>query len=130
MKKNGDKYEATLDDAGKAALKEKIVSVLRPGDIINIRRTTGSGHAMLYVGNGTIIHSAGSNYSVKNQTDTHEATARFRMVEDLFDPKVYSETSCIYNLESVSILRLQNHSKKGVTENAANRIANMQGIVA
>ena len=130
MKKVGDNYEPTLDDAGKAALKEKIVSVLRPGDIINIRRTTGSGHAMLYVGNGTIIHSAGSNYSVKNQTDTHEATARFRMVEDLFDPKVYSETSCIYNLESVSILRLQNHSKKGVTENAANRTANMQGIVA
>lgn len=130
MKKVGDKYEATLDDAGKAALKEKIVNLLRPGDIINIRRTTGSGHAMLYVGNGTIIHSAGSNYSTKNHTDTHEATARFRMVEDLFDPAVYAETSCIYNLESVSILRLQHQSKQGVTENAANRVANMQGIIA
>ena len=130
MKKVGDTYEATLDDAGKAALKEKIVSVLRPGDIINIRRTTGSGHAMLYVGNGTIIHSAGSNYSTKYHTDTHEATARFRMVEDLFDPAVYNETSCIYNLESVSILRLQHQSKTGVTENAANRVANMQGIIA
>ena len=130
MKKVGDKYEPTLDDAGKAALKEKIVSVLRPGDIINIRRTTGSGHAMLYVGNGTIIHSSGSNYSTKNQTDTHEATARFRMVEDLFDPAVYNETSCIYNLVSVSILRLQNQTSKGVTENAANRTANMQGIIA
>ena len=52
------------------------------------------------------------------------------MVEDLFDPAVYSETSCIYNLESVSILRLQHQSKKGVTENAANRVANMQGIIA
>ena len=130
LKDDSGNYVSTLDDAGKAALKEKIVSVLRPGDIINIRRTTKSGHAMLYVGNGTIIHSSGSNYSEKNQTDTHEATARFRMVEDLFDVEVYSETSCIYNLESVSILRLQNHTTKDLPENTVNRVANMQGIIA
>ena len=109
-------YVSTLDEEGKAALKAQIISLLRPGDIINIRRTTGSGHAMLYVGNGIIIHSSGSSYSDTNKTDTHEATIRFRMVEDLFDPALYNETSCVYNLASFSLLRLQNQDKDGIPE--------------
>ena len=130
MVKDADgKYVSTLDDAGKAALKEQIISLLRPGDIINIRRTTGTGHAMLYVGNGTIIHSSGSSYSNSNMTDTHEASIRFRMVEDLFDPAIYNETSCIYNLASFSLLRPSAMSTNGATEHAQNRMDNMKGII-
>lgn len=121
---------STLTDAEKEDLKQQICSLLRPGDIICIRRHTGTGHAMLYVGNGTIIHSSGSNYSNANKTDTHEATVRFRMVEDLFDPEIYNETSCVYNLASFSIVRPQNNTEAAITENAANRVNNMQGIIA
>jgi len=123
------KTVSTLTDAEKEALKKQICSLLRPGDIICIRRTTGSGHAMLYVGNGMIIHSGGSNYSNTNKTDTHEATIRMRMVEDLFDPSIYAETSCVYNLTSFSIVRLQNLTTPVISTNTANRVANMQGII-
>jgi len=124
------KTVSTLTDAEKEALKKQICSLLRPGDIICIRRTTGSGHAMLYVGNGMIIHSGGSNYSNTNKTDTHEATIRMRMVEDLFDPSIYAETSCVYNLKSFSIVRPQNNTTPKISNNTANRVENMQGIIA
>ena len=123
-------YVSTLDDAAKAALKEQIISVLRPGDIINICRTAGTGHALMYIGNGMIIHSTGSSYSTANKTDTHEASPRFRMVEDLFTPSVYNETSYVFNLVSFAILRFQNLTENTVTENALNRLNNMQGVIA
>lgn len=128
--KVGEQYVSTLTDAEKAALKQQICSLLRPGDIICIRRTSGSGHAMLYVGNGTIIHSSGSSYSQASKMETHEASIRFRMVEDLFDANIYAHTSCVYNLKSFSIVRLQNlKSNPTASENTLNRVNNMQGII-
>jgi len=129
VKDDSGAWVETLDDAGKAAIKEQIISLLRPGDIINIRRTTGSGHAMLYVGNGTIIHSGGGSYSNTSNTETHEATVRFRMVEDLFDPAIYATTSCVYYLASFSLIRPSAMTTKGATEHALNRMNNMQGII-
>ena len=131
VKDASGKYVSTMTAEEQAATKELIISLLRPGDIICIRRTTSSGHAMLYAGNGTIIHSSGSSYSDTNKTDTHEATIRFRMVEDLFDPSIYNSTSYVFNLVSFSIVRLQNlKSDAAPTENTVNRVENMQGVVA
>ena len=130
MAKNasGD-YVSTMTAAQQEAAKQQIISLLRPGDIICIRRTTGSGHAMLYVGNGTIIHSSGSSYSDTNKTDTHEASIRFRMVADLFDASIYNETSYVFNLVSFSIVRPQNLTTAKISTNTANRVNNMQGII-
>ena len=122
--------EGNVSDEEKAEKTEQICSLLRPGDIICIRRTTGSGHAMLYVGNGLIIHSSGSSYSNANKTDTHEATIRFRAVMDLFDASIAGKTSYVFNLKSFSIVRPQNNTTAKVTENAENRVENMQGIIA
>ncbi len=122
-------YVSNMTAAEQAATKQYICENLRPGDIICIRRTTGSGHAMLYVGNGTIIHSSGSSYSRTNKTDTHEASIRFRMVADLFDPTIYNETSYVFNLVSFSIVRLQNLTSPKISTNTANRVNNMQGII-
>lgn len=131
VKDASGKYVSTMTAEEQAATKELIISLLRPGDIICIRRTTSSGHAMLYAGNGTIIHSSGSSYSDTNKTDTHEATIRFRMVEDLFDPSIYNSTSYVFNLVSFSIVRLQNlKSDAAPTENTLNRVENMQGVCA
>lgn len=123
-------YQSTMTAEEQAATKELIYSLLRPGDIICIRRTSGSGHAMLYAGNGTIIHSSGSSYSDTNKTDTHEATIRFRMVEDLFNPTVYASSSYVFNLVSFSIVRPQNLYNLPATENTMNRYENMQGVIA
>ena len=125
-------YQSTMTAEEQAATKELIISLLRPGDIICIRRTSGSGHAMLYAGNGTIIHSSGSSYSDTNKTDTHEATIRFRMVEDLFDPSIYNSTSYVFNLVSFSIVRPQNlyPTTAVATENTLNRVENMKGVIA
>ena len=122
--------QGVISDAEKAEKTQQICSLLRPGDIICIRRTTGSGHAMLYVGNGLIIHSSGSNYSNANKSDTHEATVRFRAVMDLFDPAIAGKTSYVFNLKSFSIVRPQNNTTAKVTENAANRVEHMQGMIA
>ena len=130
MVKSGSTWVSNMTEQEQAEAKQYIIDNLRPGDIICIRRTTGSGHAMLYAGNGTIIHSSGSSYSSSNKTDTHEASVRFRMVADLFDPTIYNETSYVFNLESFSIVRLQNlKTDAAATENTLNRINNMQGII-
>ncbi len=119
-----------VTDAEKEETTKLICSLLRPGDIICIRRTTGSGHAMLYVGNGLIIHSSGSSYSNANKTDTHEATIRFRAVMDLFDESIAGKTSYVFNLKSFSIVRPQNNTTPEITENAAARASDLQGIIA
>ena len=85
---------------------------------------------MLYVGNGLIIHSSGSSYSNANKTDTHEATVRFRAVMDLFDASIAGKNSYVFNLKSFSIVRPQNNTTAKVTENSANRVEHMQGIIA
>ena len=129
--KSGDEWVSNMTEAEQTAAKQYIIDNLRPGDIICIRRTSGSGHAMLYAGNGTIIHSSGSNYSRTNKTDTHEATVRFRMVADLFDPTIYNTSSYVFNLASFSIVRLQNlTTNAAATQNTLNRVNNMTGIVA
>jgi len=115
------------EKAEKTAL---ICSLLRPGDIVCIRRTTGSGHAMLYVGNGLLIHSSGSNYSNNNQTDTHEATIRFRALMDLFDESIAGKTSYVFNLESFSIVRPQNNYNAKATQNTVNRVNDTEGLIA
>lgn len=122
--------EANVTDQEKAEKTKQICALLRPGDIICIRRATGSGHAMLYVGNGLIIHSSGSSYSNANKTDTHEATIRFRAVMDLFDESIAGKTSYVFNLKSFSIVRPQNNTTAKLTENAKHRAERMQGIIA
>lgn len=127
-KATGSNPVTALTETEQAALKQQICSLLRPGDVICIRRTTGYGHAMLYIGNGLIIHSTGSSYSSTNKTDTHEATIRYRQVEELFDEAYGVHT--VYALDSFSVIRPQNLTTPKITENTKNRINYMQGVVA
>ena len=117
-------------DAEKETIYQEFVSRLRPGDIVTYRYAGESGgHAMLYVGRGLLIHCTGSTYSKTNKTDTHEAGIRFMNVDDLFDSYV-NERRYLFNHSRFGIVRPQNLTTPTITENAANRIANMQGIVA
>jgi uncharacterized repeat protein (TIGR01451 family) len=86
---------------------------------------------MLYVGNGLIIHSSGSNYSAKNQTDTHEASIRFMSVTELFDAEL-SASRYMFTHERFAIVRPQNLYEGSVylSSNTTNRVANMDGVIA
>jgi len=128
----GDKIVSTLSQAERDAIMEQYISLLRPGDVICYRyhpSLGSSGHAMLYVGNGLIIHSSGSNYSDKNKTDTHEASIRFMAVSELFDPEI-SERRYMFTHERFAIVRPQNLYGTFMTMNARSRVNNMVGVIA
>ena len=69
-----DTSDYTTDSARAAILKE-IEENLQPGDLIVYRHGASSasaGHVMLYVGNGTILHSTGSSFAI-NETNPMKA---------------------------------------------------------
>ena len=117
-------------DAEKEAIYQTFISRLRPGDIITYRYAgeTG-GHAMLYIGRGLLIHCTGSMYSKTNKQDTHEAAIRFMGVDELFDKSV-NANRYLFDHSRFGIVRPQNLTTPKITENTANRVANLQGIVA
>ena len=124
-------YEPTGNetDAQKEAIYQKYISLLRPGDIVTYRYAgeTG-GHAMLYIGQGLLIHCTGSGYSKANKSDTHEAGIRFMNVDDLFDSYV-NERRYLFGHSRFGIIRPQNLTTVTIPDNTKNRVANMQGIV-
>lgn len=67
-------------------LKEReLMETLEAGDILVVRRKNSSGHAMLYVGNGRLIHSGGGNYSKTSSGvgyEVYEPTIRCHKVSD------------------------------------------------
>ena len=62
-------YELTHEESPEqiAALKAQVAGLLEPGDVITFFRTTGTGHTMLYPGNGSIINCSG--YGVMSDYD-------------------------------------------------------------
>lgn len=87
-------------DEEKASVEKEFNETLKPGDGIVVRyKNKSSGHAMLYVGNGEIIHSSGSSYNYDEQYETYEPSIRYMQVKDLFTPDtrryVFSELSQI-----------------------------------
>ncbi len=127
------RYEPTGNetDEEKKAVKDKLLSLLRPADIINVRYARGSsGHAMLYVGNGNIIHSAGRNYNYSEDypCETYEPTVRIMKPSELFDEN--NRRYVFSKLASIEILRPLNEWNGILPENTANRIKNLRGVVA
>lgn len=123
----------------KAAVEADFRSKLKIGDIIVVRyngKSTGNGHAMLYVGtevleNGKdIIHSTGSNYSYKSFTEQAEGSGT---VQTMSSNRLFYPTGSLYvfsNLLSLSIVRPLNTYGEGVPAKTQNRIRNLEGIVA
>lgn len=110
-------------------VKQEVFETLQPGDIIVIRRfKSGSGHAMLYIGNGTIIHSGGKNYNTASSLETYEPTVRFKSLEDLFTE---GDTCHLFGaVQYMKICRPLKSFTGDIPKNTVNRIDNMKGIVA
>ena len=111
-------------EAEKKTVEKDFRETIEVGDIIVIRRRDGSGHALLYVGNGNIIHSTGKSYNVENSYETYEPTIRYKNVADLFDKAEFDRVI------EIALVRPLNTWSKDIPEVSANRIKNMQGIVA
>ena len=111
-----------------AALQAKFFETLQPADIIVTRRS-GNGHAMLYVGNGNIIHSSGSTYNYDNNKETYEPSIRQQLVIDLFTA-VASNPIFGGKVTEFAIVRPLNKWNGEVPENTVNRITTMKGIMA
>ena len=101
-----------------------------------IRRGSSSGHAMLYIGNGTFIHSSGSsyNYSGSYGVETYEPTIRFHKVQDYFlrdtSTNGYIFGTKVTGLYVVRPLQNTTWANYSVTTASQNRFDNLQGIVA
>ena len=102
---------------------------LLPGDIIVIKRyKNNSGHAMLYIGDGLIIHSGGSSYNLKEAKETYEPTVRFLSLEKL--TTVNDSTVSIFGglIKRVAIIRPLETWKGIIPQNTVNRVKNLSGI--
>ena len=120
----------------KAEVTSAFLSSLQPGDIMVIRRSTSSGHAMLYIGDGIFIHSTGSNYNYSGSygVETYEPTIRFHRVNDYFlNPSSTNGYIFGEKVEDLIVVRPTMNSTWAnytVTEVSANRIKNLKGIIA
>jgi len=95
----------------KLAIREEILSHLQPGDIINKRRLTGSGHVMLYMGDGKIIHSYSDKMPNSYQyTDLREAiydhgTIHIEPIDKVVDVDAEKVTVFAKDIDSMQIFR-------------------------
>ena len=124
---------STQSATEQAKVKKEFLETLQPGDIICIRREAGTGHALLYIGNGEILHSGGStyNYSGSYGVENYEASVRRVKVENyFFNPEIASGGDVFSIATKLSIVRPLNILTNEITENTRNRLENLDNIVA
>lgn len=129
--------DQTHTDAQKASIESEFMSKLQPGDIIVIRRGTSSGHALLYIGNGMIIHSTGGNFIYANSEgvghENAEPTIFFHRVKDyLFNPNITNGYvfGPVTSLCLVRPLNSTTWANYTIPQNSLNRVNNLSGIIA
>ena len=113
----------------KAEIEKEFTETLQPGDIIVIYRHSKTGHSMLYVGNGLIIHSTGSTYLYDTGTERYEPTVRYHRVHDYF----FTEGTTGYVFDPVSelaIIRPLDRFSGEIPGNTQKRVTELQGIRA
>lgn len=127
-------YSNSYTDSDKERITNEILDMLEPGDILVVRRAGNSGHAMLYVGNGNIIHASGDIYNTKTRSDNYEATVRQMRFKDYF---------CIEGMggylfgadvgkrvEKFCVIRPLDIYDGEIPEATKNRMENLSGVMA
>ena len=114
-----------------AAKAQKFTETLQPGDVIVYRYADkDGGHAMLYVGNGMMIHSRGNSYSQTNNKENYEENGTF-----LYDPIADTllkegDRRYLFDKAVYVILRPLAAFKDEIPEATAARMEIMRGIMA
>lgn len=120
---------STMTDAQLDQKKQEFLSALQPGDII-VYRVKTNGHAMLYVGNDTILHSSGSiyNWDGKKEVFEENGTVRKDSVHFLFDK---GTGRYLFNKQSYCIVRpIKDFGVTSVPQKSIDRMGAMRGVVA
>ncbi len=130
----------TETEEEKQAQADKFYAALQPADTIVIRRKNNTGHAMLYIGNGIIIHSTGGSYQTADTSgvgtgvEQYEATVRYLNAYDFFDPKCNNSTGAYsYSIfggqvTKLGIYRPLRNFSGTIPEESRNRIENLKDI--
>ncbi|MBE6786896.1 MAG: DUF4886 domain-containing protein [Ruminococcaceae bacterium] len=126
---------ADVDQATMDSVKQEVLSTLKPADMLVVRRNDSSGHVMLYIGNGTFIHSTGGIYTI-DVGESYEATIRYQRVEDYFFTPgnrgyLFKNTGDLQVTEFLIVRPLiKDKYNVEVPQETVNRMNNMQGIMA
>ncbi len=118
------------EEEKEAKLKE-FVDTLQPGDIIVYRyKGNTSGHALLYVGDGMIVHSGGKSFDYKNGVEIYEEKGTFYyqpVSETFFNPehRLYLLNKPVY-----VIVRPLDSFKEQIPEHTLSRMNQMRGVFA
>ncbi len=124
----------TYSEEEKNEIIKEIKSNLEPADILVVRRSNGNGHAMLYTGDGNIIHSGGSVYNLNQSSEVYEASVRRMRFDDYFF--VEGKAGYIFGSDtgaqvtSFYIIRPLKIWDKEIPEQTINRVENLSGIIA
>ena len=105
-------------------------NTLQPGDIIVYRYADNSnGHVMVYVGDGKMIHCAGSSYDWTNKTEKYEANGCFRYdsIDLLFTE---GHRRYLFDKKYYAILRPLVTFEGTVPERSVSRTDKMRGVFA
>ena len=126
-----EKDKFTQMTAEQLTAKEKeFTDTLQPGDIIVYRKAGNSaGHAMIYVGNGMMIHSTGSTYDFNTGADKVEksGTYIYESIKTLF---VTSNHRYLFDKYIYIIMRPLNKFTGDIPSDTLQRMGVMRGIVA
>ncbi len=133
------KENQEVDKETQQKIKSEILNTIEPGDLLVVRRSDSSGHVVLYIGNGTFIHSTGSVYKVSTGEEVYEPTTRYYRVEDyfftegsggyIFYDSIKESTKQVTAFLVVRPLANEKYNVEVPTE-TQNRINNMQGVMA
>lgn len=109
--------------------KQELLKQLQPGDIINYRKPGNSaGHAMLYVGNDTLLHSQGGDYTGAYEKRESKGTYS----KDSLNELLLSSGSVryLFKMHSYAILRPLNAFEGEIPADTVARMGAMRGIMA
>lgn len=108
---------------------QELLDTLQPGDIINYRkRGNGSGHAMLYVGNDTLIHSQGSDYGGAFENAEPSGTYTVDKLSELL--LTISSKRYLFSAHSYVVMRPLNSFDGEIPTATVARMGAMRGIMA
>ena len=124
---------ASYTEEDREKIANEIQELLEPGDILVVRRKNNTGHAMLYIGNGNIIHSGGNNYSIDKGTETYEATIRQTTFKDYFLTQGYAGyifgSDLGEKVNEFAIVRPLDVWDGEIPETTKNRVKNLQNVM-
>lgn len=114
-----------------AAKEKEFLETLQPGDIIVYRYAgNNAGHAMVYVGNGMMIHSSGSTYDYKTGTEKAESAGTYQYTSIQATLLMPGNRRYLFDKHIYIIMRPLNNFKGQIPASTMQRMDLMRGVVA